>query len=196
VSVPYSRVTALLSFYDEPVEMLAAHVASLAGVVDHIVAVDGAYMLYPDGKPASDPLQMRVIQEVARGLRIGITTHTPSSVWVGNEVAKRNHLLRLAEPVTREGGWYLVLDADCIVTGVHPSWFQEGREGGKRGLRGANGRVRECNPDSGDAAVSGARARAPDVPRRARTRVRTYALVAVSGGTRRRAYLPVGTCRV
>lgn len=125
MSVPYSRVTGLLSFYDEPVELIAAHVSSLAGVVDHLVAVDGAYALYPGGKPASDPVGMRVITEICRGLRIGLTTHTPATVWLGNEVAKRNHLLRLAEPVTNEDGWYLVLDTDCVVTGVHPEWFQE-----------------------------------------------------------------------
>lgn len=143
MSVPYSRVTALLSFYDEPVELLAAHVASLAGVVDHLVAVDGAYMLFPEGKPSSDPQQMRIITEVARGLRIGLTTHTPTTTWIGNEVAKRNHVLKLAELVTREDGWYLVLDADCIVTGVHPEWFQVVEKVANDGYGAMNIGVRE-----------------------------------------------------
>lgn len=120
-----SRVTGILSFYDEPLELLAASVSSWGGVIDHLVAVDGAYMLYPQGKHRSDPAQLRLITEICAGLKIGLTTHTPSNVWTGNEVQKRNHAVSLAEPVTNEDGWYIVLDADCVVTHVSFDWFEQ-----------------------------------------------------------------------
>jgi len=112
-------------FYDEPLDLLAASVSSLIGVVDHLVAVDGAYMLYPDAQPSSDPQQMRLIEEICRGGRVGLTTHTPTHTWSGNEVQKRNHALRLAEAVTREDGWYLIHDADCVITKVSSNWHQD-----------------------------------------------------------------------
>jgi hypothetical protein len=122
VTGDYSRVTAILSFYDETLDMLAASVSSLVGVADHLVAVDGAYMLYPDAKPSSDPQQMRLIAEICSGARIGLTTHTPIQVWGQNEVQKRSHALMLAEAVTDPNGWYLIHDADCVVTSVHPDF--------------------------------------------------------------------------
>lgn len=105
--------------------MLAACVSSLAGVVDHLVAVDGAYLLYPEAKPSSEPQQARLIEEICRGLRIGYTIHVPSDVWAGNEVQKRNHAVRLADLVTRDDGWYFAVDADCVVTKVAFDWFDK-----------------------------------------------------------------------
>lgn len=145
----YSRVTGILSFYDEPTELLAASVSSLTDVVDHLVVVDGAYMLYPQGKPSSDPDQMRLITEICRGARIGLTTHTPVQVWSGNEVQKRNHALWLAEAVTNEDGWYLVLDADCIITQVSPSWFKDVHEIAEDGWGAIDLSVRETRPIPG-----------------------------------------------
>lgn len=119
-----SRVTAIVSWFDETPEMLSACISSLAGVVDHVIAVDGAYFLYPEGRASSDPAQARIIAEICRGMRIGYTIHIPGSVWAGNEVQKRNHAIRLAELVTREDGWYFVHDADCVVTEIAPNWFE------------------------------------------------------------------------
>lgn len=124
MSSEYSRVTGILSFYDEPIELLAACVSGMCRVVDHVVAIDGSYLLYPNGQPSSDPQQMRIIEEICRGSNVGITTHTQTQRWHGNEVQKRNHALRLAEAVTSPEGWYLVLDADCVVTYATPMWFE------------------------------------------------------------------------
>lgn len=99
--------------------------ASLSGVVDHLVAVDGAFMLYPGGKPSSDPSQARLIAEICSGLRIGLTLHVPAQIWEGNEVQKRNHSIVLAEAVTDPEGWYLSLDADEIVVHVANDWFSQ-----------------------------------------------------------------------
>lgn len=121
----YSRCTALTIFYDEPYELIAAHFSSLSGVVDHVVAVDGAFMLYPEAKPASNPLQVSLIAEICRGLRIGLTLHSPTEIWTGNEVQKRNHSIILAEAVTNPDGWYLSTDCDEIITHVAHDWFSQ-----------------------------------------------------------------------
>lgn len=125
MSSHYSRVTGILSFYDEPLELLAASVSSQIGVIDHLVAIDGAYMLFPDAQPRSDPSQMRLIEEICNGARIGLTAHTPVNVWGGNEVEKRNHAIKLAEVATDPNGWYLVLDSDCVVTHAAGDWFEQ-----------------------------------------------------------------------
>jgi hypothetical protein len=50
------KIVALTAFYDEPPAMIASMLNGLARLrVDHVVALDGAYRLYPDGKPASHP---------------------------------------------------------------------------------------------------------------------------------------------
>jgi hypothetical protein len=62
------RLIALLSFYDEPAEALAECVQSLARAgCDHVVAVDGAYALYPEGKPMSPIEQVGTIAEAWPG---------------------------------------------------------------------------------------------------------------------------------
>ena len=47
------KLHGLLSFYDEPETSLLACIDGLANAgVDHLLAVDGAYQLYPDAKAA------------------------------------------------------------------------------------------------------------------------------------------------
>lgn len=139
----YSRVTGLLIYYDEPLELIAAHVASLSGVIDHLVAVDGAFGHYPGATPSSDPEQTRLISEICSGLRIGLTLHVPSEVWIGNEVEKRNHSLALAEAVTREDGWYVSMDMDEIVTHVSHDWFEQLAQAARDGYSSAEIGIRE-----------------------------------------------------
>jgi hypothetical protein len=111
------RLIALLSWYDEPVQTLIASIASLkvAGV-DHVVAVDGAYALYPDGEPQSDANQQAIIHMTCRELGMGCTMHVPARVWAGNEPEKRTALFTIGWAVARPGDWFLVHDADTVVT--------------------------------------------------------------------------------
>ena len=111
------KVIALLSWYDEPVPWLAECVASAAKIVDHFVAVDGAYALFPEAtrKPTSDPVQAETITRTARGAGLGVTVHTPSGPWWGNEVEKRDFALQLGQTVADPGDWYMVIDADEVV---------------------------------------------------------------------------------
>jgi hypothetical protein len=47
---------------------------------------------------------------------LGLTLHVPDHPFIGNEVEKRNLAFRLAELVTSENDWLLVVDADMVVT--------------------------------------------------------------------------------
>ena len=107
----------MLCWFDEPPSALAACIAGLhiAGV-DHVVACDGAYFLYPDGKPASPPDQAATIQQTAQALGIGATVYTPQHVWYGNEVEKRTRMFAIAHAASNPGDWWFSVDADMVVT--------------------------------------------------------------------------------
>jgi hypothetical protein len=106
----------MLVWYDEPVDHLAGCVASLKRAsVTHLVAVDGAFMLYPSAlrRPVSPPEQAAVIADVARQSGIALTLHVPSIPWMGNEVEKRSVMFELAGLTGAE--WLLLVDADEYV---------------------------------------------------------------------------------
>jgi len=108
------RLIAIMVWYDEPSWCLTELVGSLAKAgVDHLVAVDGAYMLYPEGRPQSPGEQAQAILAAAQGGDLGVTLHTPQTVWFGNEVEKRNYAFRLAETfATPDEDWFWIVDAD------------------------------------------------------------------------------------
>lgn len=107
----------LLCWYDEPCADLAACVIGLhkAGV-DHIIAVDGAYLLYPGGKASSPHHQAATIHQTARELGIATTIHTPRERWIGNEVEKRTRMFAIAHAASDPGDWWISMDADMVVT--------------------------------------------------------------------------------
>jgi hypothetical protein len=112
------RIIGLLSWYQESPVWLAATVASAAKVCDHLVAVDGAYFLYPDGRNRSGSEQAAIITDTATACGMGATVHTPQSTWEGNEVEKRSFMFRLAETVAQPDDWYFVLDGDEVILDI------------------------------------------------------------------------------
>jgi hypothetical protein len=113
------RLIGLLSFYDEPVTDLVACVKGLADAgVTELVAVDGAYALYPNGLPASHPNQHAAITLACRQVGIGCTLHVPPAVWAGNEVEKRTFLFALGWAIADDGDWFWVQDADMVPVDV------------------------------------------------------------------------------
>jgi hypothetical protein len=115
------KVWACLSWYDENPRWLAQTVASLAGFADHVIAVDGAYALYPGGRRSSGGEQAETIQAVAAQSGLGCTIHVPQTTWQGNEVEKRNAYLRIAGALgTVDEDWLFVIDADEVLTDVSP----------------------------------------------------------------------------
>ena len=111
-----SRVTGLLAWYDESPLWLAAAVTGASRLCDHVVAVDGAYALYPHGRAFSDPEQAEAIVHAAYGAGIGCTIHRPRDVWMGNQIEKRSLMFELGARTGAE--WFFVFDADDLVTYV------------------------------------------------------------------------------
>lgn len=111
------KIIALLSWYDEDPSWLVASLASLSKLgVDHVVALDGAYILLPEGKNVSPPEQHSAIVEICLGMGVGLTLHVPDNVWVGNEVEKRSFLFQLGEQIARPNkDFYFVVDADEVM---------------------------------------------------------------------------------
>lgn len=112
------RVIACLSWYDEPTGWLAECVTAAARACDHVVAVDGAYMLYPGARASSEIEQGAAIRDAARASGIGCTLYESSSVWAA-EADKRAYMLALAETIAEPNvDWYFRLDADEFITHV------------------------------------------------------------------------------
>ncbi len=113
------RVVGLLSWYEEDPAWLAEMIASLPKAsVEHLIALDGAYALFPGGAPTSDPSNVQAIQAACEVAGITYSIHQPVEVWEGNETEKRSALFELAEQVSDEGDWYFVMDADETITDV------------------------------------------------------------------------------
>lgn len=119
------QIVALLSWYEEDPQWLddMVHRLPLAGV-DRLVALDGAYALYPGATAASAPVQKLALKAACDEVGIGVDVYTPTGVFKGNEVEKRSALFELAEEVTGPDDWYLVIDADELITDV-PENFRD-----------------------------------------------------------------------
>ena len=107
------NLVGLLIYYDESPSWLATCVSGFARVCDTIVAVDGAYALYPGARPRSHPDQAYAIQDACETMGSGCVIHRPKDVWWGNEIEKRQHTIRLASALNPD--WLLVFDADYLV---------------------------------------------------------------------------------
>jgi len=104
---------ALLAFYDEEPAFLDAYVAGIAlAGARKLVAVDGAYALYPGGRAVSPPDQRQALRDACARHDVALSLHTPLSTWDTGEVGKRSRLMRLADLVSKRGDWHLVLDGD------------------------------------------------------------------------------------
>jgi hypothetical protein len=113
------KLFAILSWFEEPPSWLAATVASLHGLCDHVVAVDGAYELFPGSgrKPVSGPEQAETILATATALGMGCTIVRPQRAWAGNEVGKRDAAFKVANALAEPGrDWLLIMDADEVAT--------------------------------------------------------------------------------
>lgn len=116
------KIVGILSWYDESPHWLATAVSGFARVCDSIVAVDGAYALYPGARPRSHPQQAEAIMGACESAEVGCTIHRPADVFWGNEVEKRNLSLRLAAPLLRpDVDWVMVFDADCHMLRCDPA---------------------------------------------------------------------------
>jgi len=115
-------ITACLSFFDEPPDLLGECVDRLGRVgVDRLVAVDGPYELYPHACARSSPSSIDAIRQAARESGIALTLVYAERAWKNNEVGKRQRMIEIArgmkprgswQSALRERDWLLVVDAD------------------------------------------------------------------------------------
>ena len=114
------RVIGVLSWYEERPGWLAECVASAARLCDHIVAVDGAYGLFPGSskRPYSNTEQAEVILRTAAGAGIGCTVHANRHLWWGGEVEKRHFMMQLAAMDATPADWLFRIDADEVLSDV------------------------------------------------------------------------------
>lgn len=115
------KIYACLAWFDESPRWLAATVASCARFCDHVIAVDGAYLHYPEGRSSSGGDQAETIHATAVAHGMGCTLLTPQTVWMGNEVEKRNAYVQAALAIgSTYADWLFVIDSDEVVTEVSP----------------------------------------------------------------------------
>jgi hypothetical protein len=105
-------IAALLSFYDEPPKFMRELVESLR-LIDcrQLVAMDGAYALYPNAEPSSPEKCRKALRQACYQNGVKLTWDEPDAPWE-TEAAKRTELFRLAETVTMEDDWYCRIDGD------------------------------------------------------------------------------------
>lgn len=111
------RIIACLSWYDENPEWLARTAASLADVVDYLIAIDGPYTLWEAECDWPKNTQHRAITDVAAYLRIPCALIKAPPL---TEVDKRNHMIQLAHGQGDPNDWLLILDADEEITHHSP----------------------------------------------------------------------------
>lgn len=114
------RIFGVFNFYDESPSWLGTAISGLGRLCDHIVAIDGAYALYPEGKPKSSPDQIEAILHGAEVHGSAITLHQPDERWWGNEVEKRNKFFDIIGAFAEDGDWLVIFDADCHVQHCQP----------------------------------------------------------------------------
>jgi len=114
-------ITALLSWYQEDPAWLDRCIRSLehAGI-DRIIAIDGAYQLYPRARNRSGIAQHEAITRAAYHIGAGLTIHIPETPWHGNEIEKRSFMFALGDHISQPGDWHLIIDADEVITSTPP----------------------------------------------------------------------------
>lgn len=111
------KLIGLTAWFDEPVDALLRCIDAMAAAeVDHIVAMDGRYALYPADHDVSAPNEYAAILMSCRALGMACTIHQPAGPWEDGEVEKRTALFALGLSVAGDGDWFWVQDADQIVT--------------------------------------------------------------------------------
>jgi hypothetical protein len=120
------RVVGLLNWFDEAPSWLQGAVSSIAPILDHVIAVDGAYMLFPHAahQHRSGFEQAEAIEEAAYAAGIGVTVHSPAEAWKG-EVEKRSFMFQMGEQITTEDDWYAIIDADEVVRQIPDDFLDD-----------------------------------------------------------------------
>lgn len=110
------RIVGVLSWYDESPHWLSTAVAGFGRFCDLIVAVDGAYAMFPEARRCSHPDQAEAVTLAAEAAGCASLVYRPQDVFHGNEIEKRQLTIDLCAPFLRPGeDWLFVFDADYHV---------------------------------------------------------------------------------
>lgn len=104
------RVAAALAFFDEPAGFLDRCVRSLQGLADEVVALDGAWDLFPHDDYLSPADNIQELNAALAACRFGYGSIPirPRQAFA-SQVEKRAELMRIA---SINADWILVIDAD------------------------------------------------------------------------------------
>lgn len=96
----------------------------------HVVAVDGAYALYPHDQVSSDPDQAEAIIDGCRANDLGLVLCDLKQTWIHNEIQKRQYMLDVAKTIaTGVGDWLMPWDADFHLEQMDFDLFDKLRSG-------------------------------------------------------------------
>lgn len=109
------RIIGILCWFDEPEAWLYDCVVTYAeeAGVDHVVALDGAYRLFPHDHHLSPQGQVEVIHRAAEKAGIGVSVYRPPRAYENNEIEKRTLSFQHAAEFSQAGtDWWVWMDAD------------------------------------------------------------------------------------
>lgn len=107
------KLVAALAWYMEPAAFLDRLVRSLAGHVDELVALDGAWYGFGPARPSSGRQQRDTIRVAAAEVDLPVRVIVPSQVWA-SQIEKRQTLFDLAIR-EQKADWVMVVDGDFTV---------------------------------------------------------------------------------
>jgi hypothetical protein len=112
------RLIALLAWYNEEPADLQRAIASCAGIVDHLIALDGPYETFPHDSVCSPMEQWGAIERACADASITCDIRDHHDPW-RNEGHKRTMLFQLAEQQGTIGrDWVIPIDADEELAGT------------------------------------------------------------------------------
>lgn len=113
------RVVGILSWFDEPDEWLEQLPITLKGVVTHLVALDGRYSRFPADHDRSPQSNYDALERGCERAGIYLETHH-AGPYENDEVEKRSLHFQLAERLTTEDDWYMIIDGDMYAQTLKP----------------------------------------------------------------------------
>lgn len=115
-----TKLISLMSFYDESEDFLNESFDAFSRLgVTTVVAVDGAYARFPDGRARSQAEVTDQVGDLARMLDLALLLYQPREVWEDNEVGKRQFMIDLALSIAKPvRDWFVVWDCDYKLLNV------------------------------------------------------------------------------
>jgi len=119
-----NKLVALLSYFDEDPDWLYKSVESLSKLpVTDLVVLDGPYLHYPSKDDTSPESNYEAIEQACKDINLPLHYYAEGRM---SEVDKRSRMFEIAEEMTTEDDWYMVLDADERVEHIDGEFTLQG----------------------------------------------------------------------